>query len=51
MSHNVEIDSKDVGKNYEIVFDSNGDAIIATNKNCIYKGTSMKAYDIDHNSI
>ena len=44
MNHNVELDSLDVGKKYEIIFNSNGDVIIATDNSCIYKGTYIKAF-------
>jgi hypothetical protein len=51
MQINAEIDSIDVGKKYEIIFDSTGDIIVANDKNCIYNGTNLLVFDIHEESI
>jgi len=47
MQINAEVDSIDVGKKYEIIFDSKGDVIVANDQNCIYDGTFLEVFDVN----
>ena len=51
MNINAEVDSVDIGKKFEIIFDSKGDIIVANDKNCIYDGTFIEVFDVNEKSI
>ena len=51
MRFNVEKDSYDVGKEYEIIFDSKGELIIMKKNYCLYRGAKIKAFDTNRHII
>jgi len=51
MNNNTETNSYDVGKTYDIFFDSRGEIITAKADHYIFNGTIMKAYNIDKHTF
>jgi hypothetical protein len=51
LNNNTETNSYDVGKTYDIFFDSTGEIITATKHKYIFNGTIMKAYQVDHHTF
>jgi hypothetical protein len=47
MDLNTEDDSYDVGKVYDIFFDSEGEIITTTEKHFLFNGTILKAFHTD----
>ena len=45
LDHNTETNSYDVGKQYDIFFDSNGEVIVKTNHHFMFNGTILKAFN------
>jgi hypothetical protein len=51
MDHNTETNSYDVGKVYDIFFDSEGEIITTTDHHFLYNGTILKAFHTDEHSF
>ena len=51
MKINAEVYSIDVGKKYEIIFDSKGEVIVANEQNCLLDGTYIEVFDVNAKSI
>ena len=49
MKNNTEINSHDLGKEYQIYYDSTGDSIVACKNSCYYNGTKVSAFNVDEN--
>ena len=51
MKDNNEIAQSEVGKDYEIMWDSNGSPLIVTPECAIYDDTKIMAFDLDKETL
>ena len=51
LKNNKEIQQSEVGKNYEITWDKEGNPLIVNPENVIYNGNHILAFDIDDDTL
>jgi hypothetical protein len=49
MKYNTSKNFFDIGKQYQIYFDADGDSVVATKENCLLNFNIMKAFHVDKN--
>ena len=49
MKHNTSANFFDIGKEYQIYFDADGDTVVSTKEHCLLNFNIMKAFNVEEN--